>query len=436
MNLGKTAFLISVSALSMSALAACANKSAAPVVYGSQPQWQGRIYNSADEIADERARADARREARAARRANLDRSSSRTSSLAALDDSERATPAPSPRIEVTEPAPLVRASATSPQRFDYDARPVYLNTQERARARQAAADEPTLSPSSVSAEMVEVRPGDTVYAISRRTGASPQSIIKANRLKEPYLLEVGQKLRMPNSAGAAPATSSVSSVPTSSGTRRSDRIHMVRAGDTLSSIARSTGVSIADIARANRLTAPYTLSIGDRLRVPGTAQSASGGQTTSKAVAATTVTTKPESRDPVPQISLSQPAKSPEDLFNWPVKGAVIGKYSASDASTRNDGINIAAPVGTPVRAAADGEVVYRGAELNGYGNLLLVKHDDGYVTAYAHNEAMLVRKGDRVRRGQVIAKVGQTGSATQPQLHFEIRHNLKAVDPLALLDN
>ena len=121
-------------------------------------------------------------------------------------------------------------------------------------------------------------------------------------------------------------------------------------------------------------------------------------------------------------------------MFDWPVKGAIIGQYGSGDLGRRNDGVNIAAPVGTPVRSAADGEVVYRGSELDGYGNLLLIKHDDGFVTAYAHNDVMLVRKGQKVRQGQVIAKVGQTGSAPEPQLHFEIRQNLKSVDPLAFL--
>ena len=96
--------------------------------------------------------------------------------------------------------------------------------------------------------------------------------------------------------------------------------------------------------------------------------------------------------------------------------------------------MNIAAPAGTAVRAAADGQVVYRGSELEGFGNLLLVKHDDGFVTAYAHNDSMLVKKGDQVRKGQVIAKVGQTGSVTTPQLHFEIRQESQPVNPVALL--
>ncbi|MHA7873321.1 MAG: murein hydrolase activator EnvC family protein, partial [Hyphococcus sp.] len=123
-----------------------------------------------------------------------------------------------------------------------------------------------------------------------------------------------------------------------------------------------------------------------------------------------------------------------KSMFAWPVRGAVIAEYGSGDVGRRNDGVNIAAPAGTPVRAAADGEVVYRGSELDGFGNLLLVKHTDGFVTAYAHNDAMLVKKGDKVRQGQVIAKVGESGAVTSPQLHFEIRQNLKSVDPIALL--
>ena len=121
-------------------------------------------------------------------------------------------------------------------------------------------------------------------------------------------------------------------------------------------------------------------------------------------------------------------------MFEWPLRGAVVSGFGMGELGRRNDGINIAAPAGSAVRAAAPGEVVYRGSELDGFGNLLLIKHEGGYVSAYAHNDAMLVRKGDRVRQGQVIAKVGQTGDVTSPQLHFEIRRELKAVDPTSLL--
>ena len=108
--------------------------------------------------------------------------------------------------------------------------------------------------------------------------------------------------------------------------------------------------------------------------------------------------------------------------------------YGLDGNGRRNDGINIAAPVGTPIRAVDDGEVVYRGSDLEGYGNLLLIKHTNGWVSAYAHTDAMLVRKGEQVRKGQVVAKVGTTGSVAQPQLHFELRHDLKPADPIAAL--
>ncbi|HZB93831.1 MAG TPA: M23 family metallopeptidase, partial [Stellaceae bacterium] len=116
--------------------------------------------------------------------------------------------------------------------------------------------------------------------------------------------------------------------------------------------------------------------------------------------------------------------------FIWPVHGRIIVAYGNGAGGTHNDGINIAAAEGTPVRAADAGTVAYAGNELRGYGNLILLKHADGWLTAYAHNAALLVKRGDKVRRGQVIARVGETGAVTQPQLHFEIRHGTRALDP------
>jgi murein DD-endopeptidase MepM/ murein hydrolase activator NlpD len=120
--------------------------------------------------------------------------------------------------------------------------------------------------------------------------------------------------------------------------------------------------------------------------------------------------------------------------FVWPVKGRVLGGYGPGPGGTHNDGINIAAPTGTPVIAADDGDVAYAGNELRGFGNLVLVKHGDGWMTAYAHCDKLLVHKGDRVRRGQPIARVGATGSVSEPQLHFEVRRGTRALDPAGYL--
>jgi len=120
--------------------------------------------------------------------------------------------------------------------------------------------------------------------------------------------------------------------------------------------------------------------------------------------------------------------------FRWPVRGRVIAAYGAKVNGTANDGINLAVPEGTSVKAAEDGVVAYAGNELKGYGNLVLVRHPNGYVTAYAHASEVTVKRGDQVKRGQVLARAGQTGNVTSPQLHFEIRKGATPIDPTQYL--
>jgi len=120
--------------------------------------------------------------------------------------------------------------------------------------------------------------------------------------------------------------------------------------------------------------------------------------------------------------------------FSWPVRGRVLAGYGVASGGARNDGINIAAPRGAPVAAVEGGEVAYAGNELKGYGNLVLIKHPDGYITAYAHCDELLVKRGEKVSRGQVIAKVGTTGGVNEPQLHFELRRGKQPVDPKEFL--
>jgi murein DD-endopeptidase MepM/ murein hydrolase activator NlpD len=117
--------------------------------------------------------------------------------------------------------------------------------------------------------------------------------------------------------------------------------------------------------------------------------------------------------------------------FIWPVEGKLMSEYGSKGDGLHNDGINIAAPKGAPVFAAAPGVVAYAGNEIRGFGNLLLIQHADGWMTAYAHNDKLLVRRGDRVQQGQQISAVGATGNVSSPQLHFEIRRGKRAVDPL-----
>jgi murein DD-endopeptidase MepM/ murein hydrolase activator NlpD len=134
--------------------------------------------------------------------------------------------------------------------------------------------------------------------------------------------------------------------------------------------------------------------------------------------------------DRVPYVAA--PASEASQLkFRWPARGRVIANFGKRPDGIHNDGINIAVPQGTEVVAAEGGRVAYAGSELKGYGNLILIRHDNGWVSAYAHNEQLLVKRDDVVRRGQLIAKAGRTGTVDQPQLHFELRQGSKPVDPL-----
>lgn len=277
----------------------------------------------------------------------------------------------------------------------------------------------------------QVQPGDTLYGIARRFGLPVKSIVERNGLTPPYRLSPGQTLQLP-----------------------AQRVHRVQPGDTLYSLSRQYNVDRSQLAAVNDLQAPYSLSVGQSLAIP-TAGSAPAGQLAMApasvprtAPSAPAPATQPQSQPQQPQVAQPQavalPSQPPDPPpvpptanglgFLWPTQGRVIAEYGPQGDGRHNDGINIAAPRGAPVVAAERGEVVYAGSELKGFGNLLLIRHENGWVTAYAHNSSLLVSKGERVSRGQVIARVGRSGSVDRPQLHFEIRKGSRAVDPRELL--
>jgi murein DD-endopeptidase MepM/ murein hydrolase activator NlpD len=136
-------------------------------------------------------------------------------------------------------------------------------------------------------------------------------------------------------------------------------------------------------------------------------------------------------QQPVRKASLPQPQPLTGNEFRWPARGRIISGFGARPDGKHNDGINIAVPLGTSVKAVENGVVAYAGSELEGYGNLVLIRHADDWVSAYAHNDEILVKRGDGVRRGQIIAKAGKSGTVSQPQVHFELRKGSQPVDPL-----
>jgi murein DD-endopeptidase MepM/ murein hydrolase activator NlpD len=301
---------------------------------------------------------------------------------------------------------------------------------------------------------------DTLEVLARRYNVTPAAILAANGYKGPRTLSPGQQLIIPHpgtATAAAPATVAPASKPAAL-VAAAPSIHVVNPGDTLAGIARHNHMSVAELARANNLDPSAKIKLGTKLTVPGTRMaSAAPAAAAPTAIQPIAVSTAPATRMaaqtvPAQSARLAQATPTPDEpaveapvkpseatgalpTFRWPVRGKVITTYGAKTNGKSNDGINLAVPEGTPIKAAEDGVVAYSGNELKGYGNLILVRHANGYVTAYAHASELLVKRGDTIKRGQVIAKSGQSGEVGSPQLHFEIRKGSMPVDPLQFLN-
>lgn len=314
-----------------------------------------------------------------------------------------------------------------------------------------------------SSDQMVVRDGDTVYTLAQLFNVSMRDLMDMNGLRPPYNLTAGQVIKIP-----IPST------------------YTVQQEDTLYAISRAFGVDQTEIARLNNLSAPYDLEVDQELRLPyrgakeptkamarasyatennsfwadssddvvayddtptstpiarrrgavevGDLPPPSSSTTPTTNRAPTPITEKPSelaSVDPkqsIPSVKKSLPTGTPH--FSWPVQGAILSEYGPKSGGRHNDGINIGAPNGTAVRAAEAGEVVYAGNELAGFGNLVLIRHAQGWMTAYGHMGKASVSRGTVVKKGQTIGAVGKTGSVKAPQLHFEIRKGSKALNP------
>ena len=224
------------------------------------------------------------------------------------------------------------------------------------------------------------------------------------------------------------------------------KTYTVRSGDTLSEIAQDYGLSEDALVSYNGIDNRNRIFAGQVLRIPRDSYAVRSAARSAPArpvrVARAPARAQPErgkyerraTPAPEPQRVASVQSHPAPMQFMWPVAGPVISSFGATASGGHNDGINIAAHLGEPIRASAPGTVTYAGNELKGYGNLVLLRHDDGYVTAYAHAERLTVARGERVGKGQVIGYAGATGDVSRPQLHFEIRHDRQPVDPKTLL--
>lgn len=300
---------------------------------------------------------------------------------------------------------------------------------------------------------------DTLDGLAKRYNVSSAAILQANGYKGPRALSPGQSLIIPRQAVAAAPAPVVAAAP-SKPVAVASTTHFVNRGDTLMSISRRNHVTVAELARANGVAPNAHLKIGTKIIVPG-ARTAAAAPVAAPVAVATAAPVGPVTPAAVARVASAEPPQkarlasattTPEEItpelptkaadatgalptFRWPVRGRVVAGYGAKTNGKSNDGINVAVPEGTPIKAAEDGVVAYSGNELKGYGNLVLVRHSNGYVTAYAHASELLVKRGETIKRGQVIAKSGQSGEVGSPQLHFEIRKGSSPVDPLQFLN-
>jgi murein DD-endopeptidase MepM/ murein hydrolase activator NlpD len=281
---------------------------------------------------------------------------------------------------------------------------------------------------------VRVQRGDSLYVIARQNGVALRPLIEANALKAPYVIYPGQILKLPGK-----------------------RVHVVQQDESIYAISQRFDIDMGELVRINKIPPPYRIEKGQRLLLPGAQKIASSSRQASiqqnsetarstlrneelRPVAGPSRLPLPDrpkmERPPGPRIAkanprpLRKPAKRSSGKFLWPVRGRLLVGFGPREGGFHNDGINIAAPQGTPVRAAENGVIVYAGNQLQGFGNMVLIKHSDGWMTAYAHNSRLMVRRGDTVRRGQIISRVGSSGNVSRSQLHFELRRGDQAVDP------
>ncbi len=251
-------------------------------------------------------------------------------------------------------------------------------------------------PSGIS-NSYNVKKGDTIYSISKRFNVSVREIIDFNNIKIPYRIFPNQKINIPQ-----------------------QNFYIVKKGDTLYSISRRYNSDLFNLSKVNKIKNVDEIFKGQKLIIPNKTFSSHRISMRKKKVS--------EKKKNLKNISKTKIS------FQWPLKGRIISRFGSNNPGFYNDGINISSNSGVEVLASCEGQIVYTGNEIPGYGNLILIKHSKNWITAYAHLQEIFFKKGSRVKQGQLIGSVGNSGNVKVPQLHFEIRRGKTAVDPLKYL--
>lgn len=257
----------------------------------------------------------------------------------------------------------------------------------------------------IADNQIKVGAGETLYSLAKKHQVSVRDLVAQNDLTSPYILKKGTVLNVPT-----------------------PNYHEVKAGETLYAISRSYNMKIDDLIAINDLKKPYSVKVGEKIKIAKLEEK-------KVPVVSEQVQKKPEkiaekksekNDEPTP----TETVFNKSNKFSWPIRGAIVSKFGPKSGGLYNDGINIKAKEGADVKAAESGVAAYVGNELKGYGNLVIIKHSGGWITAYAHLSKMSVARGQKVAKGEKIGLVGSSGNVTSPQLYFGLRKGRDAVNP------
>ena len=357
--------------------------------------------------------------------------------------------APRATMEAPKPAYPVRPEPTAapPKATDPDEppapfKPVPIDTHAAEPAPLPLRPRQSSGPALATPRETVVQPGESLFEVAERVRTPVRAIIDANGLKSPYEVTPGQTLKVPPPV-----------------------VYVVKAGDTWTSVGRRFAIEPRSLANLNDLAIDTPLKAGQRLALPSLVKDLDAGPkpviAAAKppivapmkplkpvAVAAPAAAVEPKAEPKAEPKFEAKPAAEPatasldtaKGVFVWPLKGEILSTFGPKGPGQRNDGINIAAKLGDPVRAAAAGTVVYAGNSVPGFGNLVVIKHADGWTSLYGNLGKMSVKIRASVAQGDVLGLAGQTGAVDRPQVHFEVRHasspqeKARPVDPVGVL--
>ncbi len=287
---------------------------------------------------------------------------------------------------------------------------------------------------------VTVEKGSSLIRIAIDNNSTLRELAAINSIEPPYNVFIGQKIRVPIKNNESKNSETTKNNDIEKSNTMNGKIYIVKKGDNIYSIAKKTNTSFTELVNSNNLKKPYNIYVGQKLKLSSnTTEQKNKTESSKKVNKLERVKEETEIKaEPVVSKKKQEPTKNNSNgsMFIWPVKGEIIKKFGKQDDGSFHDAINIKSAQGAKIQAADAGEVAYAGNELKGFGNIVIIKHKNGWLTVYGHCDSINVKVKDKVEKGQAIAVVGKTGNVNEPQLYFSLRKGRTTMDPLKYLTN